>query len=139
MNAYPEIGVTSRNGGQMSRREKITAAKAEKKQQREEAGFVSELFPKVVKIGISMTYAQTGVLEPLTRAINFSPNSHAIFKVNCLCSDCIEGGFDFTKIISSMVRAGKTALKGEINCDDCSLPECSDAAYSITIKYALTK
>src|SRR5208283_771379 len=29
---YPEIGVTSQNGGQMSRREKITAAKAEKKQ-----------------------------------------------------------------------------------------------------------
>ncbi|MGO9014106.1 MAG: hypothetical protein ACLQF0_03915 [Dissulfurispiraceae bacterium] len=123
----------------MSRREKIMAAKAEKKQQREEAGLVSELFPKVVNIGISMTYAQTGVLEPLTRAINFSPNSFAIFRVNCLCSDCIEGGFDFTKIIRSMVRAGKTALKGKINCDDCSAPECSDAAYSITIKYALTK
>jgi len=115
------------------------AAKAEKKQQREEAGLVSELFPKVVNIGIMMTYAQTGVLEPLTRAINFSSNSFAIFRVNCLCSDCIEGGFDFTKIIGSMVRAGKTVLKGKINCDDCSAPECSDAAYSITIKYALIK
>ncbi len=123
----------------MSRREKITAAKAEKKQQREEAGFVSELFPKVVKIGITMTYAQTGVLEPLTRTINFSPNSYAIFKVNCLCSECIEGGFDFTGIISSMVKARKTTSKGAINCDDCSAPECSNAAYSITIKYAVTK
>ena|SRR5208337_166035 len=123
----------------MSRREKMTAAKAVKKQQREEAGFVSELFPKVVTIGITMTYAQTGVLDPLTRAINFSPNSRAIFKVNCLCSECIEGGFDFTEIISSMVRARETVSKGEINCNDCPAPECSDAAYSITIKYALTK
>ncbi|MGD0283086.1 MAG: hypothetical protein ABSB95_12075, partial [Dissulfurispiraceae bacterium] len=113
----------------MNRREKIVAAKAEKKQQREDAGFVSELFPKVADIAISMKYAQTGVLEPLTRTINFSSRSYAVFRVNCLCSDCVEGGFDFTKIISSMVKAGKTASKGEINCDDCASHECSDVAY----------
>ena len=123
----------------MSRREKIVAAKAEKKQQREEAGFVSELFPKVLKITISMTYAQTGVLEPLARAVNFFPHSYAIFRVNCLCSECVEGGFDFTKIISSMVRTGKTASKGKIDCDHCSMPECSDVAYTVAITYARTK
>jgi len=123
----------------MSRRKMITAAKAEKKLQREEAGVLSELFPKVVKIAISMTYAQTGVLEPLTRAVNFFPHSYAIFRVNCLCSECIEGGFDFTKIISSMVEGRKTVSKGEINCDDCSAPECSDVTYSVTITYARTK
>lgn len=123
----------------MRRREKMTAAKAEQKQQREEAGFVSELYPKVVNIAISMTYAQTGVLEPLTRAVNFFPHSYAIFKVNCLCSECVDDGFDFTKIISSMVKTRKTKSTGEINCSNCSSPECSNVAYSVAITYTRAK
>jgi hypothetical protein len=119
----------------MSRRAKMTAAKAEKKQQKLEAGLVSELFPKVKKIAINMTYSRTGALEPLSRAVNFYPVSSAIFKMYCLCSECEEGNFDFTKIISSMVKTSKTASKGKISCDDCSVPECSDVAYDIIIKY----
>lgn len=122
-------------GGNMSRRSKMTAAKAERKQQKLDAGIVSELFPKVKKIAISMTYSKTGVLEPLSRAVNFYPGSSAIFKMHCLCSECEEGNFDFTKIISSMVKTGKTASKGKIGCDGCSVPECSDVAYDILIKY----
>jgi hypothetical protein len=37
-------------GGKMTRRVKMTAAKAEEMQQRIEAGLVSELFPKVTII-----------------------------------------------------------------------------------------
>ena len=76
---------------------KIAAAKAEKKQQRIDAGLLSELFPKVIEISISMVYSQTGVLEPLSRTVNFFPSSYAVFNVSCLCSECIEGGFDFAK------------------------------------------
>jgi len=123
----------------MNRRLKTTAAKTEKEQQRIDAGHVSELFPKVTKIAISMRYSQTGVLEPLSRTVNFFPDSFAIFKITCLCSDCVEGGFDFTKIIRAMVRTRKTVSKGEIRCEGCSAPECSDVAYAVTIKYAQTK
>ena len=123
----------------MNRRVKVTAAKAEKEQQRTDAGHVAELFPRVTKIAISMRYTQTGVLEPLSRAVNFYPDSFAIFKVTCLCSDCVEGGFDFTKIISAMVRTRKTASKGKISCESCAAPECSDVAYAVTIKYAQVK
>ena len=119
----------------MSRRAKMTAAKAKDKQQRIDAGLVSELFPKVTEIAISMLYSQTGVLKPLSRTVNFSPGSSATFKLNCLCSECVEGRFDFTKIISAMVGARKTISKGEISCEKCSAPECSDVAYSVTIKY----
>ena len=119
----------------MSRRSKMSAAKAEKKQQRLEAGIVSDLFPKVKQIAIDMIYSQTGVLEPLSRAVNFYPGSSAIFKMHCLCSECDEGNFDFTKIISSMVKTNKSASKGKIGCDGCSAPECADVVYEITIKY----
>ena len=123
----------------MNRRAKMTAAKAEEMQQRIEAGLVSELFPKVTTIAISMLYSQTGVLKPLSRTVNFFPGSAATFKVNCLCSECVEGRFDFTKIISAMVRIQKMVSKGEISCESCSAPECSDVAYSVTIKYAQMK
>jgi len=120
----------------MNRRAKMTAAKAEEMQQRIEAGLVSELFPKVTTIAISMLYSQTGVLKPLSRTVNFFPDSAASFKVNCLCPECVEGRFDFTKIISAMVRTQQTVSKGEISCESCSAPECSDVSYSVTIKYA---
>lgn len=112
------------------------AAKSEKKQQQMEAGFISGLFPSVIKITINMMYSQTGALEPLSRTVNFFPGSYAIFKVNCLCAECAEGAFDFTKIISAMVQTRKTASKGKISCESCSAPECLDVAYSVTIKYA---
>jgi hypothetical protein len=118
---------------------KVAAAKAEKKQQRIDAGFLSELFPKVKEISISMIYSKTGVLEPFSRTVNFFPGSYAVFKVSCLCSECPEGGFDFTKIISSMVGTHKTASKGKISCEGCAAPECSDVAYTAMIKYAAPK
>lgn len=95
----------------MNRKGKMTAAKSEKVQQRTEAGLVSEIFSKVTKIVISMQYSQTGVLAPLSRTVNFFSGSSAIFKVNCLCSECVEGVFDFTKIISGMVRTHKTSIE----------------------------
>jgi hypothetical protein len=110
------------------------AAKAEKRQQRIDAGLLSELFPKVVEISIAMKYSQTGVLEPLSRTVNFFPSSYAVFKVSCLCSECIDGGFDFAKIISTMVGTRKMVSKGKISCNGCSTPECSDVTYTVTIK-----
>ncbi|HMK59900.1 MAG TPA: hypothetical protein VK452_01985 [Dissulfurispiraceae bacterium] len=119
----------------MSRKVKMTAAKAEKRQQKIDADILSDVFPKVKHISINMTYNQTGVLEPLSRAINYYPGSAAIFRMHCLCSDCVEGGFEFSKIIKSMVKARKTVLKGKIGCDSCSSPECADVSYIIQVKY----
>lgn len=119
----------------MNRRAKAAATKADKKKQNTEYGSVSSLAPKVAKITISMQYAKTGVLEPLLRVVNFTPESAALFKVSCLCSDCPESTFDFTKIIQSMIKGHKTVSKGSISCDNCSTPECTDVAYTATIKY----
>ena len=123
----------------MTRRAKMTAAKAKEKQQRIDAGLISELFQKVTQIAISMLYSQAGESKPLSRTVNFFPGSPAVFKLNCLCSECVENSFDFTKIISAMVATRKTASKGKISCEGCSAPECSDVSYSVTIKYAQMK
>ncbi len=119
----------------MNRRAKLAATKAEKKQQKLEYGSVSTLFPKVSKITISMKYAKTGVLDPLSRMVNFTRDSAAIFKVSCLCSECPDSGFDFSKIIKTMVKDQKATAKGAISCENCPAPECADVAYTTTIKY----
>lgn len=119
----------------MNRRVKAASAKAAKKQQSLESGTISALFPKVTKITISMKYAKIGALEPLLRIVNFTPDSAAILKVSCLCADCPDSGFDFAKILKTMVKGHKTTAKGEISCDNCSSPECSNVAYTITIKF----
>jgi hypothetical protein len=122
----------------MNRRVRLTAAKAERKQEKIQAGLVSEVFPKVLQISISMLYRQTGVLEPLSRTVNFFPGSFAVFKVNCLCAECVEGGFDFTGIMKGMVKNHKTVSKGELSCESCAAPECAHVAYTVTVKYART-
>ena len=126
-------------GGNLSCRMNAAAARAEKKQQRIDAGLLSKLFPKVIRISISMIYSQTGVLEPLSRTVNFFPRSYAVLKVSCLCPECLEGGFDFTEIISIMVGTHKTMSKGKISCESCLAPECSDVAYALMIDYAENK
>ncbi len=122
-------------GGTVNRKAKLAATKAEKKQQKIEYGSVSGLFPMISKITISMKYAKTGVLEPLSRMVNFTRDSAAIFKISCLCSECPDSGFDFSDIIKAMVKAKKATAKGAISCENCPAPECSDVTYTATIKY----
>lgn len=123
----------------MSHRSKMIAAKAKEKQRRIEGGLVSDLFSEVAEIAISMLYSQAVEEKPLSRTVNFFPGSSAVFKLNCLCADCAEGKFDFTEIISAMVKNRKTVSEGKISCEHCSAPECSDVAYSVVIKYAQMK
>ena len=47
----------------MNNREK-QAARAERKQQKVEAGFMAARFPEVASISISMDYSQKGIRQP---------------------------------------------------------------------------
>jgi len=121
----------------MNKRTKMTMAKAERKQQRDEAGLVSSRFPNVATIVISMTYRQIGVLEPMLRTINFFPGSYAVFMVNCLNEGCVGGGFDFREVIADKVNNLKKAAKGELCCAVCGpAAHFSDVVYDISIRYA---
>ena len=121
----------------MNRKMKMSMAKADKKQQNIDAGILSARFPEITNIAISMVYRQVGVLEPFHRTVNYFPGSYAVFRVNCLNEGCIEGGFDFSKIISAMVRDLKNLSKGKLSCKGCSPgADFSDVAYEVNIRYA---
>ncbi len=94
-------------------------------------------FPEVAGIVISMMYDHGSPKKSFPRVINFFPESYAFFRINCLNKDCIEGGFDFTQIITGMIRNGKNAVRGTIQCEGDSHSTGHPAvAYDVAIKYA---
>ncbi|RJQ55724.1 MAG: hypothetical protein C4526_02960 [Nitrospiraceae bacterium] len=114
---------------------KNNQARAERNQERLDAGFMAGQFPEVASIVISIMYTQRGA-KSLLRTLNFSPDSYAFFKVACLSDDCVDGGFDMTRIITSMIRNHSEASKGELGCDDNGpRPHHSNIVYEVAIQY----
>jgi hypothetical protein len=108
----------------------------ERNQQKIDSGFMSRHFPEVASIVISMMYKQQGTENPVHRIMNFFPGSYAFFRVDCLSNDCVDGGFDLSQIIKSMIRNRSEASKGELGCDD-SGPRADHSAivYEVAIQY----
>ncbi len=122
------------NFGMNSRK---NAARQERQQQRLDAGFMSKQFPEVAGIVISMMYSQKGIQKSsLSRTVNFYPGSYALFKIDCLNLDCVDGGFDLTYVITSMIRSRSATGKGELSCEGGHLADHSAIAYEVSIKYA---
>lgn len=111
-------------------------ARTERIQRRQEAGLVATHFPEVASIAINMTYNQKGIKQSLPRTVNFFPSSHALFTVDCLSKECIEGGFDFTRIITSMIGSRKEVTKGELGCMGGPAANHSAIIYEVAIHYA---
>jgi hypothetical protein len=114
-----------------------SAARTERLQQRLDAGFVSTHFPEVASIVISMMYSQRGIQKSLPRTVNFFPGSYALFRVNCLNKDCVDGGFDLTQVITAMIQNRREAAKGELSCEgNGSSADHSAIVYEVAIQYA---
>lgn len=93
------------------------AARIERLQQKVEAGLVAAHFPEVADIAISMIYNQIGLNKSLLRTVNFFPGSYAFFRIDCVNGDCVDGGFDLTKVITATIgKRGQTA-KGKLSCE----------------------
>jgi len=114
---------------------KKNAARAERRQQKIDAALLTALFPDVESIIINMTYNQNGMRKALLRTVNFFPSSSAFFTVECLSKECVEGGFDFTRIITRMVGTRSTVTKGELGCQGGPVADHSDIVYEVGIKY----
>lgn len=115
------------------------AAMMEKKQevmrQKSEAGSLATRFPEVAGIIMSMTYKQNGA-KSILRTFHFTPDSYAFFVVNCLRQDCVDGGFDLTQVITSMIRNRKEDTKGALSCKGTdSSTSHSDIVYEVAIQY----
>ena len=110
-------------------------ARIERNQRRLDAGFISKHFPEVARIVISMIYSQHGN-KSVRRTLNYYPGSYALFRVDCLSDDCVNGGFDMNGIITSMIRNHSEASKGELACDDNGpRPDHSNIVYEVAIQY----
>ena len=111
-------------------------ARAERIQQRREAGSVADRYPEVAAIVISMSYTQMGITSIL-RTFNFSPSSYAFFRVECLSEDCVDGGFDLTQVITAMISNRRAVARGELSCAGSDpFPDHSTIAYQVAIQYS---
>ncbi|MDA8079406.1 MAG: hypothetical protein M0Z79_10765 [Nitrospiraceae bacterium] len=112
------------------------SARTERQQQRNDSGSVAQHFPDVSGIVIRMMYHQKGI-KGLLRTFNFSPGSYAFFRVDCLCKDCTDGGFDLTQVINGMVRNRREAAKGELSCEgSAQASDHASIAYEVAILYS---
>ncbi len=106
----------------------------ERMQQKRDAGSMSKNFPGVAGIVINMTYSQKGI-RSILRTVNLFPGSDAFFRVDCLSRDCVDGGFDLTHVITTMIKNHRAETKGALNCESSDSPAHSDIVYNIAIKY----
>jgi hypothetical protein len=112
------------------------AARTERQQRKLDAGFVEAQFPEVTGIVINMIYNQKGIQKSLPRVVNFFPSSHALFRVDCLNKECVDGGFDLTQVITGMIRNRRKAAKGDLNCEgNCPSADHSTIVYEVAIQY----
>jgi hypothetical protein len=104
-------------------------------QQKYEAGSVATRFPEVANIVMNMTYSEHGA-KSIIRTLHFTPSSYAFFIVNCLRKDCVDGGFDLTQAITTMIRNRGVEVKGSLSCTDTdSAISHSDIVYEVAIRY----
>ncbi|MBI5102403.1 MAG: hypothetical protein HZB33_11280 [Nitrospirae bacterium] len=112
------------------------AARLKKKQLKLDSGFLDAQFPEVTAISISMMYHQNNMKESLPRVVNFFPGSYALFRVACLNKECVDGGFDLTKVITGMIKTRKEASKGTLSCKgETPAAMHSSIVYEVSIQY----
>jgi hypothetical protein len=120
-----------------SRNSRKNAARTERLQQKLDAGVVATHFPEVANIAVHMTYNQRGIAKSLPRTVNFFPSSCALFRVDCLNRDCVDGGFDLTQVITAMIGNRREAAKGDLSCEgDGPSAGHSGIVYEVSIQYA---
>jgi hypothetical protein len=118
----------SKHAAMMEKRQEIM-------QQKHEAGPIGTRFPEVASIVMNMTYKQSGA-KSILRTFHFTPESYAFFVVNCLRHDCVDGGFDLTQVITTMIRNRRVEVKGALGCTGTdSSTNHSDIVYEVAIQY----
>ena len=91
-------------------------AREDRKREMLAAGLVSERFPGVASIVVTMNYNR-GSHSSLLRTLNFYPGSPAFFKISSLGGEGDEGGLDLTNCIGRMIRSSERSTKGEFRSD----------------------
>ncbi len=112
------------------------AARIGRQQRKLDAGLVNAQFPEVTGIVIHMIYNQKGIQKSLPRVVNFFPSSHALFRIDCLNKECVDGGFDLTGVITRMIKDRKKTSAGDLSCEgNCPTVDHSTIVYEVAIQY----
>jgi hypothetical protein len=115
---------------------KKNAARTERLQKKADAGSMAMHFPEVTSIVVSMSYSQKGIAKSLPRVVHFDSGSSAFFRIGCLSKDCVDGGFDLTQVLTSMIRTRKKAAQGELRCEGDGAPaDHSSILFEVAIQY----
>jgi hypothetical protein len=108
-----------------------------KKEQKIDSGKVADHFPEVSSITIHVTNYH-GRKNPVVikRVLQFFPDSYAYFVLECLRKKCVDGGFDFGKIIKKVAKEHRSSESGELDCKGNNLSkDHSYVSYKISIRY----
>jgi len=115
------------------------ARKELKKEKRLAAGLVSDRFPDISGIVISMKYYRELSNQVLmVRTVNFFPTSYAFFNMECMTKGCVNGGFDLSPVIDNMIKNHKKSEKGKMVCNgenDKLASNHASVSYEIKIEY----
>jgi hypothetical protein len=110
--------------------------RAERRQQKIDAGLLSERYPHISSIVITMDYYQKGAgTVSMKRTVNFFPGSSAYFLMECMRNDCINGGFDLEPVISRMVKGSSKSGDGELTCPGNNASGHTRINYKVAIQY----
>ncbi len=120
----------------MIKKEK-NAERLERKQSKVDAGLMSEVYPHVTSMVIRMNYYYKGCDSSyMQRTINFYPSSAAYFMMECMKSECTNGGFDLSPAVSKMAKKRVPSDSGELQCKGNGGPGHVRIDYNITAKYS---
>lgn len=105
------------------------------------AGLISDRFPAVAGIVIRMKYYQKLSFSPvlMERTSHFYPDGYAYFHMACMTQECVDGGFDLTPMISSLVKQRKKSGTGKLKCkavNDSLSADHASIFYEIVVQYA---
>jgi hypothetical protein len=99
---------------------------------------LAEVYPTLCRVTLFVAFEEADAAsEPGYQQIIFTPDSEAVFRLDCSRDACEGGGFDFTPVVDDLVQSGESMVHGTHACagtmgpqgDRCSL----QAEYRIVI------
>ena len=124
----------------MQRRQTYLDKQEERKNAMIAAGLLADRYPGVSSIELRMTYYQK-TADPvlMKRTVNFFPANYALFRLDCMREECVNGGFDLAPVVAALVKGRKTSVKGNLSCrgkNDSLGHGHASIAYEISIQYS---
>jgi hypothetical protein len=79
---------------------------------------ISELYPDVTRVVLFVAFQQAAAgADANYQQIIFTPDSEAVFRLDCSRDDCVDGGFDYGPHVAELIASGESRSHGRIACE----------------------